>query len=209
MSHHFSQRRNRRYGFYVCVRAMKQGAASCPGSRISTRELDRFVVEKLCAIGRYPEVIGETTAAAKRVIDAEKPLIEAELQRLDGERKRLTADRGNVVAAIAQGGPATAALTAKLDETEQALQDAGRRAQQQRGRLAALEASSIDEHDLRRALEAFDGVWAEMTSAERARILGLLIETIVFDGKSGEISITFRPSGVRLLASDTAQKQEA
>jgi site-specific DNA recombinase len=153
--------------------------------------------------------VTETVAAAKRAVEAHRQLIEAEVRRLESECKRLTAERANLVAAIAQGGTGASALTPQLGETAHALQDASRRADEQRGRLASLEASAIDEQDLRNALDHFDSVWGAMTSAERARVLRLLIEVITFDGRSGEVSITFRHSGVRLLASEVEQRKEA
>jgi len=65
---------------------------------------------------------------------------------------------------------------------------------------AALKASQgVDPDDLRRALEEFDPVWAQLTTAERARVLMLLLESITFDGESGEVEIKFRPGGPRLL----------
>jgi hypothetical protein len=37
---------------------------------------------------------------------------------------------------------------------------------------------------------------------ERARVVHLLIEQVTYDSEAGEVSITFRPGGVRVLATE-------
>ena len=61
---------------------------------------------------------------------------------------------------------------------------------------------TIDENELRTALEAFDPIWDELFPPERARIMHLLIETVTYDAKAGEIAIAFRPNGVRALTEE-------
>jgi site-specific DNA recombinase len=68
----------------------------------------------------------------------------------------------------------------------------------------ALIGRRIDASDLREALHAFDPVWDHLTTPEQARVVQLLIERIDYDGAKGSMAITFRPSGVRTLATETA-----
>ena len=75
-----------------------------------------------------------------------------------------------------------------------------RRLEQLRAELAALNHQAIDEKDLKAALASFEPVWQELSPAERARILHLLIEEVRYDAEAGEVAITFRPGGVRSLA---------
>ena len=44
----------------------------------------------------------------------------------------------------------------------------------------------------------FDGVWAALTSREQARVLNLLVERVEHDGQAGNVSITFRPTGIKV-----------
>ena len=69
-----------------------------------------------------------------------------------------------------------------------------------------LERGTIDEQDLRAALASFEPVWQELLPAERGRILQLLIETVSYDAEAGEVAITFRPGGVRMLAQDETKE---
>jgi site-specific DNA recombinase len=54
--------------------------------------------------------------------------------------------------------------------------------------------------DLRVALGTFDPIWEQMTPTEQTRVVELLIERVDYDGAEENLSITFRPAGVRLAA---------
>jgi site-specific DNA recombinase len=53
----------------------------------------------------------------------------------------------------------------------------------------------------------FDPLWETMRSAERERVIQLLLERVAYNGKEGTVAITFRASGIKTLANqqqDTA-----
>ena len=75
--------------------------------------------------------------------------------------------------------------------------------------MAGLKDLRIEVADLRAALAAFDPVWEHLTSAERARVVQLLIERIDYDGGTAKLAITFSPEGVRMLASEGVAPREA
>ncbi len=58
----------------------------------------------------------------------------------------------------------------------------------------------VDEHELRDALAAFEELWNAMTCSEQSRVIWLLVESITYDGREGEVTIQFRHSGIRCLA---------
>ena len=78
-----------------------------------------------------------------------------------------------------------------------------------RSELATLHGQVIDEEDLRQALRSFDPVWDQLFPAERKRIVQLLIEQVTFHAADGEVEITFRPGGVRMLAKESQTKETA
>jgi len=41
--------------------------------------------------------------------------------------------------------------------------------------------------------------WDNLNLHDRIRLLNLLIERVAYNGESGEIAITFRPTGIRSL----------
>jgi site-specific DNA recombinase len=66
----------------------------------------------------------------------------------------------------------------------------------------------VDEEEARQALSAFDPVWESLTPKEQARVVGLLVEGVEFDGANGNVSVAFRPTGIETLASELAGRHE-
>ena len=71
--------------------------------------------------------------------------------------------------------------------------------------LGSLEAASVDGNDLREALGLFEPVWDALLPSERVRILHLLLEKV--DYRDGKLGLTFRPTGIRTLASEAKEEQ--
>jgi len=186
----------RRYHSYVCRRVLKQGAKACPGSRAPAGALEGFVVEHVRAVGRDPGLLKAALDADRLAREERRPELQAAVQRLGQERSRLEAERANVADAIAAEG---ASLVGQLKELDAELAEAELRLADARRDLAALDAGAIDPEELRRALAAFEPLWAELSVPERARALALILERVTFHAESGEVEIRFRPGVPRLL----------
>ena len=72
--------------------------------------------------------------------------------------------------------------------------------------LGAIEAATVDEDDLRQALGLFDPVWDALLPRERIRVLHLLLRRV--DYRDGKLGLSFRPTGIRTLAAETASNRE-
>jgi site-specific DNA recombinase len=66
----------------------------------------------------------------------------------------------------------------------------------------------IPEDEAARALSAFDPVWGTLTPHERARVVGLLVERVEYDGGSGKVTVAFHPTGIKTLADELAERHE-
>ena len=65
--------------------------------------------------------------------------------------------------------------------------------------LATAKRQAIDERQVAAALSAFDSVWDALIPTEQARILGLMTETIAYDGRTQTLELALRPSGIGRL----------
>ena len=63
MSHSYASRGTRRYRYYVCTVAQKQGWQACPSPSVPAAELERFVVDELRTIARDRALVAATWAA--------------------------------------------------------------------------------------------------------------------------------------------------
>lgn len=199
MIHSVSSRGTRRWSYYVCMRAEKQGAKACPKSRVSRGEIEEFVVAKIREIGRDPALVRAAIEAATRDAAAKQPELIADVRRLEQDGKRYAAERANLVEAVARGGPAADTLMRRVGELDGEINRAAQRLATARRELLVIGTHALDENDLREALAAFDPVWDELFPREKARVLALLIERIVYDARSYDVQITFRPGGVKSL----------
>jgi site-specific DNA recombinase len=195
----FSRRGGTMWSYYVCARNAKKGAAACPGSRVAVGEIEPFVIEKIRHIGVDPGVVREAIAAAKAEQEARLPELEALVRRLEIEKRQIVSERENVIAAVKGGGTGTSILVTRLGEMDEEIGGIEGRVGEARHELVAARTRSFEEEDLKAALASFDTVWDQLFPRERARILALLIERVVYTRTTGDVSITFRPSGVASL----------
>ena len=129
-----------------------------------------------------------------------KPDLVREQRQVERDVQRLQSQRENLLDAVAQGGAASGALTIRLGETEEALSRISSRMDELKAEICDIDDQVVDEEDLRTALASFDELWSAMTCGEQNRVLWLLIEAVIFDGRERQISIHFRPTGIRCLA---------
>ena len=48
-------------------------------------------------------------------------------------------------------------------------------------------------------------VWDTLSPREQARVIRLLVEQVNYDGEKGTVSVTFHPSGIKVLADEFAE----
>ena len=206
MTPSYSRRRNgdgsvRLYRYYTCVRAQKEGRAACPTRTLAAADIDGFVIDRIRGIGRDSAVVAETLSASRTqlrkqvaTLENDRRLIAAELVQLDIEMRRAAAE-GVRRARAAR----LSAIEASIDAAETRLADVARQ-------IEVLRGQEIDEVDLTAALERFDEVWAALTPREQARVIQLLVEKVVVDGRTDEAELTFKPTGIRALAEEMAHE---
>ena len=65
----FSKRRGKVYRYYLCVRASKHGADSCPTRCLPAGEIEGVVVDQLRQVLRSPEILAQTYREARALVD--------------------------------------------------------------------------------------------------------------------------------------------
>jgi site-specific DNA recombinase len=194
----------KRYRYYTCTSAQKKGWHTCPSKSIPAGEIERFVVDKVRAIGRDPELRRQTFAAACEQGNARVEELTTQRQGLQRDLDRWNGEIHALIAA-ANGGTPDIPRLANLHERVRLAEGRASEIDQE---IAALGGNRIYEAEVEQALEAFDPVWETMTPREQARIVQLLVERVDFDGATNRLSITFHPSGIRSLADELANHQK-
>lgn len=182
--------RGRTYSYYACARAVKQGKAACPGSRVSAGTLEQFVVEQVRKVGRNPAVLEAAIAADREERDVERAKLGPEITEMRAARGRHMGERGRLVMAIGQG-TAPVSVMARIEELDGFVAEAEKRVAAAERDLAALDAPS-DTEALREALVEFDALWGELDADEKSTMLSLVLEEVVVDGVTGEAELKLR-----------------
>ena len=200
MGHHFATRGKKRYRYYVCMKAQKQGWDACPSPSLPAPELERFVIEQIRGMGKdaavLDEIVGGAQAKAKERIEA-----------LGRELGAARAEAAKLNARVAEVAPRAAVDSRATDELA-GLQDGMRLAEQQitdiNEQIIKARQRMLDGDELAGAVEAFDPLWETLKPGEQTRLIRLLVERVEYDGTDETISVTFHPTGIKALAGEEA-----
>ena len=195
MAHHYSLKNNKRYRYYVCLNAQKRGWDKCPTPSLPAGEIEQFVVDQIRHIGQDPNLVRETFGQARRHVAERITELGAELATIHRQRQRDEAELKRLAGDI-EGDSALA----RLADLQERLQLAGERSSAVTAELDELKADQINEADVAKALAEFDTVWQVLAPREQSRVLHLLIEGIDHDGATGDVTLTFRLTGITSLS---------
>ena len=122
----------------------------------------------------------------------------ANIESLQRERRLVEKELGRISDEIAGlmnlGGRSATDRLAELQERATA-QEAKLR--DIRGQLAATAGAAVDAASVRQATEQFDGLWAEMSPREQERFVKTLVEGVLYNGETAEVTVGFRTKGIR------------
>jgi site-specific DNA recombinase len=196
-----AKRGSKRYRYYRCATAQMRGSAACRVRPIPAGEIERFVVDRIRAIGCDEALIRQVIAEARAQLAAMITALEVEERRLERELLRRHGEVRQLLAHTPAAGDGSPTLATMVDlQTE--IQRDERRLNEVRTQLGAV--PTLDAPAAAAALAAFDPVWQALSPAERTRVVQLLIERVEYDAAAGRIAITFRPQGIQALERELA-----
>jgi len=155
-------------------------------------------VDQIRSIGRDPGVLAETIRQVR--VQSQKAI--ADLER---ERGTLERDIARQSKALKQHLTAPGSNGSGVARQQDELRRLETRLTEVRERHVVLTRELVDEREVVQALSLFDPVWASLTPREQARIVQLLVERVDYDGKTGTVAVTFRPTGIKALAEKAAE----
>lgn len=187
------------YRYDFCGTAQQRGWDQCPAPSVPAGEIERFVVDSIHQIGTDPKLITETIRQVR--LQSEDGITH-----LTEERTLLQQQwRSNHADLQASASlPSTTKRVSQLADLQDHLRITERRLTEIDNELSTQRANLIDETEVTRLLSEFNQTWEALAPRDQTRVLELLIERIDYRGKEGQISLTFRPSGIQTLTQETA-----
>ncbi|GJQ27741.1 MAG: cassette chromosome recombinase B [Phycisphaerae bacterium] len=198
MMHTYTSKDNRRYRYYVCGTAQKQGWHACPSKSLPAEEIERFVVDQIRAIGKDPAIMGMALEQARAQQEEQVAGLEADARIVERDVGRLHVEIAKAAAAAATNGHAAV----RLAELHEQLREAEQRLTELRDDLARARRQMVSKREVDSALEAFTPLWDTLSPREQARVLRLLVKRVDYDGANGKVAVTFHANGIRALGQD-------
>ncbi|WP_020473426.1 recombinase family protein [Zavarzinella formosa] len=207
MSPTHTKKGNKRYGYYVCTNAAKNGHRTCPSKSIPAGGIERAVVDRIRLIGRDPALIRETVRQARELDEARHREDDAEIRSLERER-----NQGESVVrelSLRLAGTADPTILRQLADWQERLGQLETRLLKATARRDSNQRPGLPEHEAREALARFDDVWDQLTPKERSKIVRLLVDRVDYDGRARTVSLTFHPDGLAALTAETQPRDNS
>jgi septal ring factor EnvC (AmiA/AmiB activator) len=157
-----------------------------------------------CTITAHPVRLTRVAEILQRRHTERAPALEKELAQLATEQQRCRQECKRVLQAIGGNEARSDVTTKRLAELDERADQLEQRMTELRDELTAVQRESVSATTIQRAVALFDPVWDLLLVPERFRILHLLLESVVYNGATGELELAFYPLGITSLAAEAA-----
>jgi len=195
MMHTYTSKGNRRYRYYTCYTAQKQGWHACPSKSVPAEQIERFVVDQIRAVGKDPAVMAMALEQARSQAVEETAALEGDARIAERETRRIHAEIAKVATDAATNGHAAT----RLADLHERLRAAEQRLSELQDQVERAQRGIVSKAEVDSALAAFTPLWDALSPREQARVLRLLIQRVEYDGANGKVAITFHANGIRAL----------
>jgi site-specific DNA recombinase len=195
----YTVRRGKRYCYYLCHAAGKNGHDSCEVKSVAAGQIEGVVFTHLKDIFADPEMVARTFRATREQTAVDHEAVGRERATVEKRLADLKKAIGRLVRAV--DGKAEGALSAELRSLNDEYADAEKR-------LAELAAKPggqdglPSEQDVAQAMRTIEPLWEELFPAEKERIVRLLVETVTV--RPDGLRIRLRPTSLITLAAEVA-----
>jgi len=194
----YTTRRGKRYQYYVCHAASKNGHDTCPVKSVPAGQIEGAVFEYLRSLFADPETVALTYRAmqgqaeeGRRGLKKERDALK---QRLGDLRKAI----GRLVRAA--DGTVEGAISEELRRLNEEHAEAEHLLHSAEDALGRQQEGVPTEQDVAVALKTIDPLWAELFPAEKERIVRLLVDSVTV--RPDGLTVRLRPMGLVALASE-------
>ncbi len=195
MVHSFTCKADKRYRYYTCTRAIKNGRKACPSGSLPAAEIERVVVDQLRGIAD-PGLRAEVLRQAQEQFESELAELVTEQRGLERELTWHHAE----LRKLAVDGKANGSAGARLAEIHDRIAQAETRLRELRHQIEEHKRDRLGAADIDAAFADFDNVWNALRPREQAQVLALLVARIEFDVTDSTVAVSLHPTAIKTLA---------
>jgi len=184
-----SPRKERVYRYYVCLRAQQRTDERCVTRAVSAPAVEEAVVESIRRVGVNLRVLEETARVVRQRLANRATEVRQELTGVQHKVKNLKSQ----LARMRQSD-----TTREADLKEQIGSGQARAAVLKR-EVQIRERTCLDEKELRKTMDSFEGLWETMNIQEQSLLLRQLIEKVGYDSRTGKVTVSFKSASLKDL----------
>jgi site-specific DNA recombinase len=147
-------------------------------------------------------VARETAHQARKQIARKIEDLEHEQESAQAEFRRLHGELGRVAA-----GDSPARFD-RILALQPEIQAAEERVASLAAELREWQSQQVDESALAQALQEFEPIWNNLTTAEQTRLVNLIVEKVTYNGKTHKVAVSFRTAGLQALCAGGRRPKE-
>ncbi|MFM8571259.1 MAG: recombinase family protein [Pirellula sp.] len=200
MVHTFTSRQSKRYRYYTCCKAIKQGWKSCPTKSVPAGELENVVVEQIRCIAEDRSLVDDVYVQACTEHRSELAQLKEQSEQLEHQLAR---DHSQITRLATRRDP-TSATTSTIADLHERIASNEQLLRETRDRQEELDSQQISHQEVLDAFRDFGKIWNVLSAYERAKIVSLLVARVEFDVSDSTVSISFHPSAIKSLAEGAA-----
>ncbi len=201
MVHTFSSKGSKRYRYYTCVKAIKNGWRACPTKSLPAAEIEAVVVDQVRCIAHDDGLRAEVLRQARSSAEHDMTELATQQHQLEYQLSRDHAEIGR----LAVAPDPSSATTARIADLHERIARAEQQLSQSRNRTHEIEQQQISKSDVAAAFADFDNVWNALSRREQSQVMSLLVSRVEFDPTDSTVAISFYPSAIKSLAEGNAE----
>ena len=189
----YTKKDNKKYTYYTCLNAIKNGKKKCVNKSVPSAKLDEFVINHIREITVNPEFLSSFMEAFSKQKELDLVNIKTELKTLTVKLASYQIERDRM--ALDNNLTHIEALT----RTSEQLEKVTNRIKYLETKRNILMNTDLNAGDITVSLNKFFPIWDTLTLIEQNRILDKLFDQILWDGNSENLDFHYSPLGIKLL----------
>ncbi|MBC8213592.1 MAG: recombinase family protein [Candidatus Marinimicrobia bacterium] len=192
----YTKTKIKKYTYYTCLNAIKNGKNKCVNKSVPSAKLDEFVVNHIREIASNPEFLNGFIEAFSKQKELDLVNIKTELKTLTVKLASYQIERDRM--ALDNNLTHIEALT----RTNEQLEKVTNRIKYLETKRNILMNTDLNAGEVTVTLNKFFPIWDTLTLNEQNRILDKLFNQIIWDGKSENLDFHYSPLGIKLLENE-------
>ena len=191
----------KKYTYYTCLNAVKNGRKKCPNKSIPTIKMDAFIVKHITTIATNPAFLNQfiNEYSEKKNIALEN--ISIEIKGLMFKLASFQTNKDN----LGRDGN----ICSTDDTLQEHIKKITNRLDYLRKKKNTLKSSNFNAGEIKEILCQFFPIWDKLTTDEQCKVLQKLFERITWDSESESIDFHYSPLGTQLLQNEFLPEYES